>query len=196
MESGLLGQVEKLKYSDQDVAYIDKFLKFAKRVYLQTMGTNVVGELIDQPLQWATGLEKIGILGLLDLPHFGRGQYTRGCVKQLLAVTHGGDIWFNKLVSIDVEIIAHITGLASWGMDPVQFIDDKTKEKSLADKMKKKYGTDKGTRGIIIKRINDAATQMAAKILAYKLPRKCHREEVSAGVITVAAECTEGISVS
>jgi hypothetical protein len=60
----------------------------------------------------------------------------------------------------------------------------------------KKYGTDRGTRGIIIKRINDATTQMGAKILACKLLRKCHREEVLAGVVTVAAQCAEGTIVS
>jgi hypothetical protein len=62
--------------------------------------------------------------------------------------------------------------------------------------MKKKYGNDKGKRGIIIKRINDAATQLGMKILGYKLLRKCHREEVPAGVLAVATQCTEGTSVS
>jgi hypothetical protein len=62
--------------------------------------------------------------------------------------------------------------------------------------MKKKYGTDRGTRGIIIKRINDATTQMGAKILACKLLRKCCREEVPAGVVVVVAQCAEGTSMS
>jgi hypothetical protein len=52
--------------------------------------------------------------------------------------------------------------------------------------MNKKYGTDRGTRGIIVKRINDAATQLGVKILACKLLRKCRREEVPAGVLAVA----------
>jgi hypothetical protein len=58
----------------------------------------VVGEPIDQPLQWEIGLEKIGILGLLDLPHFDRGQYTNSCIKQLMEITHGIDIWLYKLI--------------------------------------------------------------------------------------------------
>jgi hypothetical protein len=66
----LLGHIEKLKYSDQNVAYEDKFSELAKRVFLQKKDTNQVGELIDQSYQWETGLEKMGILGLLDLPHF------------------------------------------------------------------------------------------------------------------------------
>jgi hypothetical protein len=85
-----------------------------------------------------------GILGLLDLPHFGRGQNTTTCVKQLLAVTHGGDIWLDKPIPITVELIAQITGLPIQGMDPTLFLDEKTKEKALAEEMKKKYGTSKG----------------------------------------------------
>jgi hypothetical protein len=82
------------------------------------------------------------------------------------------------------------------GHGSTQFLDDKTKEKSLAEEMKKKYDTDRGTRGIIIKRINDVMTQMATKILACKLLRKCRKEEVPAGVVAVAAQCVEGTIVS
>jgi hypothetical protein len=81
-------------------------------------------------------------------------------------------------------------------MDPVQFLDDKTKEKAPAEEMRNKYGIDRGMRGIIIKRINDVPTQMAAKILACKLLRKCPREEVLAGVIVVVAQFVEGTIVS
>jgi hypothetical protein len=62
--------------------------------------------------------------------------------------------------------------------------------------MKKKYGTDRGTRGIIIKSINDVATQLGVEILACKMLRKFHREEVSAGVITLVAQCAEGTTVN
>jgi hypothetical protein len=54
----LLGYIGKLKYSDHDVADEDKFLELAKRVYMETVGTNPFGEPISQPLQWETGLEK------------------------------------------------------------------------------------------------------------------------------------------
>jgi len=75
-------------------------------------------------------------------------------------------------------------------------IDDKSKEKALAEEMKNKYGTTRGTRGIIIKWINNAVTQLGAKILACKLLRKCRKDEVLAGVITVVDQCAEGTSVS
>jgi hypothetical protein len=194
--TNMLGHVEKLRYSDHDVMDTDKFPEFAKKVYLQTVGIGPFGEPINQPVQWAAGLAKNGILGLLDLPHFGRGQYANSCVKQLMAVTHGGYIWLEQLVSIDVELIAHITGLPSRGMDPTQFLEDKTKEKALAEEMKKKYGTERGSRGIIIKRISDIATRMATKIMACKLLRKCRKEEVSVGVVAAAAQCVEGTTLS
>jgi hypothetical protein len=118
------------------------------------------------------------------------------CVKQLLTVTHKGDIWLDKPVPITVELISQIIGLPSWGMDPALILDDKSKEKSLAEEMKNKYGTTRGTRGIIIKWINNAVTQLGTNILACKLLIKCRKDEVPAGVIAVATQCTEGTSVS
>jgi hypothetical protein len=102
----LLGYIGKLKYSDHDVADEDKFPELAKRVFLQTTGINRLENRSISHSNGQTGLEKTRILGLLDLPHFGRGQHATACIKQLLAVTHGGDIWLDKLISIDVELIA------------------------------------------------------------------------------------------
>jgi hypothetical protein len=70
------------------------------------------------------------------------------------------------------------------------------KEKALAEEMKKKYGTERGSRGIIIKRISDAATRMATKIMACKLLRKCRKEEVPVGVVAAATQCVEGTTLS
>jgi hypothetical protein len=114
----LLCHIRKFKYLDHDIADEDKFLELAKRVYMETVGTSLFGEPLDRPLQWETELEKTRILGLVDLPHFGRGQHRTKCIKKLLAVTYDGDIWLDKLVSIDVELITNITGLPTWGMDP------------------------------------------------------------------------------
>jgi hypothetical protein len=124
-ESIFFRDVEKLRYSDHDATDTNKFPEFTKQVYLQTVGVDPFGEPIHQPVQWATGLAKIRILGLLDLPHFGRGQYANSCIKKLMAVTHGEDLWLDKLVSIDIELIVYIIGLPSRGMDPTQFLEDK-----------------------------------------------------------------------
>jgi hypothetical protein len=117
----------------------------------------------------------------LDIPHFGRGRDVNNCVKQLMEVTHGGYLWVEEPVSIDVELIVYITGLPSRGESPVQFLDDKTKEKALAEEMKKMYGTERGSCRIIIKRISDATTRLATKLMACKFLRKCRKEEVPVG---------------
>jgi hypothetical protein len=48
----------------------------------------------------------------------------------------------------------------------------KKKEKSLAKEMNNKYGTDRGSHRIIIKRISDITIRMATKIMACKILRK------------------------
>jgi hypothetical protein len=109
---------------------------------------------------------------------------------------HGGDVWLDKPIPRAVELIMQITGLPIKGMDLALILDDKSKEKKLAEEMKKKYATDRGTRGIINKWINNVATQFGAKILVCKLLRKCRKDEVPIGVIVVATQCVEGISMS
>jgi hypothetical protein len=108
-------------------------------------------------------------------------------VKKLLAIMHGGHIWLDRPLFIIVEIIPPIIGLPSQGMDPALILDDKSKEKSLVEEMKKKYGTSRGTREIIIKHINNVATQLGTNILSCKLLRKFCKDKVPLGVITVAA---------
>ena len=149
----MLGYVEKLRYLDHDVMDIDKFPEFSNKFYLQTMGIGPFGEPINQLVQWVARLAKNKILGLLDIPHFGRVQYANNCIKKLMVVTHGGYLWLEQLVSIYVELITYIKGMPSCGGDPTQFLEDKMKEKALAEEMKNKYGTERGSCRIIIKRM-------------------------------------------
>jgi hypothetical protein len=78
---------------------------------------------------------------MLDMPHFGRGHDIRNYVKKLMAATHGGYLWLEQIVSIDVDLIAYITVFPTRGETPAQFLDEKTKEKELDAEMKNKYGT-------------------------------------------------------
>jgi hypothetical protein len=196
VDSQLLGHVGKLKFFDHNIADERKYPELAPQVFTETIPVNPLGGTITKTCKWAARLDRTKILGLLKIPHFGRGQYASTCVKQLLAVTHGWDVWLDKLVPITIELIAHIIGLPIRGMDPTLILDDNSKEKALAEEMKKKYGTDRGTRGIIVKRINDVVTQLGENILAYKLLRKCCKDEVSTGVIALATQCTEGTFMS
>jgi hypothetical protein len=164
--ANMLGHVEKLRYLDHDVTDKNKFPKFSKKVYLDTMGIGHFGEPITQPKQWEARLANTKILGLLEILHFGSGRDVNNCIKKLMAVTHEGYLWVEDLVSIDIEIITYITGLPSQGETLTQFLDEKMKEKELVDEMKNTYGTERGSCRIIIKCIIDATTRMATKIMA------------------------------
>jgi hypothetical protein len=85
------------------------------------------------------------ILNLLDIPHFGRGRDINNCIKKLMEVTHGGYLWLEEPVSIDVELISFITGLPSRGENPRSTSMTKMKEKALVEEMKNTYGTERGS---------------------------------------------------
>jgi hypothetical protein len=99
------GHVGKLRYSNHNVSNETKYPELVPQVFKQKIVVNQLGEMITQPHQWAVGLDSTRILGLLKIPHFGRGQYTTTCIKKLLAVRHGGDIWLDKPVPVTFELI-------------------------------------------------------------------------------------------
>lgn len=57
--------------------------------------------ILVEPQAWATGLEKLGILNLLEISHFGRSTEINVCVKLLLSYIHGGYLWLDMVVSVD-----------------------------------------------------------------------------------------------
>ena len=71
-----------------------------------------------------------------------------------------------QTISIDVELITMITGLPSMGENLAPYLNEKIKEKALAEEMKITYAIERGSRGIIIKRISDTATCMATKLIS------------------------------
>jgi hypothetical protein len=82
---------------------------------MDSIGTRPFDDPILQPKAWATGLANTGILNLVEIPHFGRGKEVNNYVKKLMVVLHGGFLWLEELVSIDIELISFITGLPSMG---------------------------------------------------------------------------------
>jgi len=82
------------------------------------------------------------------------------------------------------------------GENPAQYLDDKTEEKTLDEEMKRTYEIESCLCDIIIKRISNITTWMATKILACKMLRKCHKEEVLVRVVTDTTQCVNGTSLS
>jgi hypothetical protein len=64
------------------------------------------------------------------------GKDVNNCVKQLLEVVHGGILWMDRPVLIDVELIEKKKGMPIDGEKPTQYMDDNTKKKSLVEEMK------------------------------------------------------------
>jgi hypothetical protein len=102
----------------------------------------------------------------------------------------------DRHVSIYVDLIFEITCLPINGEKPEQYLDDRTKEKAIVEEINNKYGTDRGSMGMIIKQIIEPTMIFATKLMACKILRKCHKEEAPAGVIVAVVQCTKGSLLS
>ena len=62
--------------------------------------------------RWAAGLEQVGLLRMLNVPHFGHSPYVTGVVKQLLVLVHDEHLFIgSERIHINGELIEKITGL-------------------------------------------------------------------------------------
>jgi hypothetical protein len=84
---------------------------------------------------------------------------------QLMDVVHGGVIWMDTPMLIDVDLIAEITCFPTNGEKPEQYSLNKTKEKALVEEMKKNFSTLRGARGLIINRISEPVTILSTQLM-------------------------------
>ena len=54
-------------------------------------------------MEWDHGLLKSDIMSLLHMPHFGSIAEVNTCVKKLLLCFHGGCLWLDTKVYVDVH---------------------------------------------------------------------------------------------
>jgi hypothetical protein len=83
------------------------------------------------PTQSITGLYNFGIMNLLDILHFGCGTNVELCVKQLVTHIHGGIMWMDRMVQIDVALISKIIGLSTFSARPEEYLDKKVHYKVI-----------------------------------------------------------------
>jgi hypothetical protein len=79
-------------------------------------------------------------------------------------MVHGGIMWMDILVPIDVDIIAKITRFLTNGVKTKYYLENKESDKEIVEEVKMKFVTNSGTRGIIIKDINDPMTKFYTKL--------------------------------
>jgi hypothetical protein len=106
VDDDMVDGVNFIKYFDHDVVDVTKFSDLASQNYLESRGEGPSGMTLLEPTQWILGLYNTGIMNLLDVPHFGRGNHINTCVKQLLALVHDGILWMDRPVPITMDLIA------------------------------------------------------------------------------------------
>ena len=84
------------------------------------------------PHPWAQGLDRSGLLGLINMPHFGRLNKANAYVIQMLACFHGGMLWLDNPIPVMVDLIAEITGLPKAGEDLAYHFRGRDNDKKLA----------------------------------------------------------------
>ena len=132
------------------------------------------GPVVCIPQPWAQVLDKSGLLGLINMPHFGRLNEVNACVKQLLACFHGGMLWLDTPITLTVYFISEIMGLPKDGPDPSQYLKGRDNDKRLKARLKERYDLQCDGRAYHIDIINDRVVCIGAQILESNIIRKNH----------------------
>jgi len=155
-----------------------------------------VSEILLEPHSWEVGIDKSGILNLLEIPHFGQSLEIKLCSKMLLSCFHRGNFWIEPLVSIDTQIIVRIITLLKLGEDPTKLFTNKVGDKFLSETTKDEFHTFWVKRGLYVKNIRDDVVWFFMQISSYKLLRKCRKDEVSTTVISVVEKYVKGVQMN
>jgi hypothetical protein len=101
-----LGQIMTLKISDFNLGDHKNYGMLAPHKYLtKTMGKK--SKII--PQSWTMDIARSTILNVMKIPHFDRHQEVNACVKLLLSCYHGGYLWLDRCITVDLTLIHQIT---------------------------------------------------------------------------------------
>jgi hypothetical protein len=137
------------------------------------------------------------ILNVMKIPHFGRNQEVNACVKILLSCYHGGYLWLDGHITVDLVLIHLIIGLSMQGPDPQQFYPGKTSNRSLAQHIKEAYDeVEKGKRGYKVGSIQDDRVCLDCQLIAGNLVRKNRPTQVTRFMVDLIGKCVEGMQMN
>ena len=126
-----------LKINDFNLGDRNNYVMLAPHRYLmKTIGKKpkIVPQL------WIKEILRSSILNVMKIPHFGRHQEVNTYVKILLSCYHGGYLWLDRRVTVDLTLIHLIIGLSMQGLDPHQFYPGKVADRAMAQHIKEAYG--------------------------------------------------------
>jgi hypothetical protein len=80
----------------------------------RTKGKNA--KIIPQP--WTMNLAQSTLLNVMKIPHFGWHEEVNTCVKILISCYHGGYLWLDRHIIVDLTLIHRINRLSMQGTNP------------------------------------------------------------------------------
>jgi hypothetical protein len=122
-------KIATLKFSDFNLEDRKVYNMLSPQKYLtRTKGKN--SKII--PQSWTMNLTQSSPLNVMKIPHFRIHQKVNACVKLLLYCYHGGYLWLNRHITVDLTLINQIMGLSMQGPDPQEFYPGKAMDSALA----------------------------------------------------------------
>jgi hypothetical protein len=122
-------KIATLKFSHFNLGDRKNHSMLAPYKYLTRMkGKN--SKIIPRP--WTMNLAQSTLLNVMKIPHFGRYQEVNACVKLLILCYHGGYLWLDRRITVDLMLIHRITGLSMQGPDSHDFYPGKATDRALA----------------------------------------------------------------
>ena len=145
----------------------------------------VLGAPIEHILQpWDEVLNNSGLLGIINMPHFGWLDKANACAKQLLVCFHGRTLWLDIPIAVIVDLISEITVFPKAREDPSQYLRGRDNDKKLAQQLKERYGLKRDGHTYRIDNINERAVCIGAHILASKVIRGNLPVHYNSGVVS------------
>jgi hypothetical protein len=95
-----LGLTPALKINEFNLRYRKNYAMFAPHKYLMKM-TRKKPKIVSQPKDLACSM----ILNVMKIPHFGQHEEVNTCIKILLFCYHGGYLWLDMRVIVDLALI-------------------------------------------------------------------------------------------
>jgi len=102
-------------------------------------------------------------------------------------------LWLKEPLPITNHLIHHITWLPYSGENPINISEGNGGDLALKEAMKVKFKLEKKKRGYSISSINNPTMKVATQILEGKVIQKCCEDEVLVLVISLVAQCAEGV---
>jgi hypothetical protein len=129
-------KIAALKFSNFNLGNRKVYNMLSPHKYLtRTKGKNL--KIV--PQSWTINLAQSTLLNVMKIPHFGRHQEVNACIKLLLSCYHGGYLWLNHRIIVDLMLINRIIGIRMQGPDPRDFYLGKAMDYTLTQRIKDTY---------------------------------------------------------